>query len=174
MVQAAFAAPTPAEALARAQLLLDFPPAADKLDEWRDTIRSLVGVANKDEPRPAGPSGRRSIEPLHAGGGGARGAATMVHSPPPRQLLRMSVRRDDACDNISIASSDPRTHRDQRQVLRERAHEDARTTIERRRDARHQSDRRAGPTMDHPALGGSGGLPYEVGCPDFTCELWQF
>ena len=30
--------PTPAEALARAQLLLDFPPTTRKLDEWRATI----------------------------------------------------------------------------------------------------------------------------------------
>ena len=28
--------------------------------------------------------------------------------------------------------------------------------------------------MDHPALGGSGGLPYEVGCPAFTHGLRQF
>ena len=28
--------------------------------------------------------------------------------------------------------------------------------------------------MDHPALGGSGGLPYVVGCPAFTRELWKF
>ena len=46
---------------------LDFPPAAEKLDEWRATIRSLVAVANKDDPRPAGPSGRCSTEPPHAG-----------------------------------------------------------------------------------------------------------
>ena len=47
--------PTPAEALARAQLLLDFPPTTGKLDEWRATIRSLVAVANKDEPSTVGP-----------------------------------------------------------------------------------------------------------------------
>ena len=47
--------PTPAEALARAQLLLDFPPAAEKLDEWRATVRSLVGIANNDELQPVGP-----------------------------------------------------------------------------------------------------------------------
>ena len=41
--------PMPVEALARAQLLLDFPPAAGKLDEWRATIRSLVAVANVGE-----------------------------------------------------------------------------------------------------------------------------
>ena len=111
--------PTPAEALARAQLLLDFPPAAEKLDEWRATIRSLVAVANKDDLQLAGPSGRRSIEPPHAGAGRTGGVAAMVHSPPPRQPPRASARRDDACDNISIASSDPRTLRDQRQVLRE-------------------------------------------------------
>ena len=45
----------------RAQLLLNFPPAAEKLDEWRATIWSLVVVANKDEPRRAGPLGRRSV-----------------------------------------------------------------------------------------------------------------
>ena len=28
--------------------------------------------------------------------------------------------------------------------------------------------------MDHPAPGGFGGLPYEVGCPAFTRELRQF
>ena len=111
--------PTPVEALVRAQLLLDFPPAAEKLDEWRATIRSLVAVANKDDPRPAGPSGRRSTEPPHASAGRAGGAAVTVHSPPPRQPTRASARHDDACDNISIASSDPRTHRDQCQILRE-------------------------------------------------------
>lgn len=49
--------PTPTEALARAQLLLDFPPTTGKLDEWRATIRSLVAVANKDEPSPVRPPG---------------------------------------------------------------------------------------------------------------------
>ena len=42
---------TPAEALARAQLLLDYPPTADKIDEWRATIQSLIGFANGDTPR---------------------------------------------------------------------------------------------------------------------------
>ena len=41
---------TPAEALARAQLLLDYPPTADKIDEWRATIQSLIGFANGDIP----------------------------------------------------------------------------------------------------------------------------
>ena len=42
---------TPAEALARAQLLLDYPPAEDKIDQWRATIQSLIGFANGDTPR---------------------------------------------------------------------------------------------------------------------------
>ena len=42
---------TPAEALARAQLLLDYPPTADKIDGWRATIQSLIGFANGDTPR---------------------------------------------------------------------------------------------------------------------------
>ena len=42
---------TPAEALARAQLLLDYPPMADKINDWRATIQSLIGFANGDTPR---------------------------------------------------------------------------------------------------------------------------
>ena len=42
---------TPAEALARAQLLLDYPPTEDKIDGWRATIQSLIGFANGDTPR---------------------------------------------------------------------------------------------------------------------------
>ena len=166
--------PTPAEALARAQLLLDFPPAVEKLDEWRATIRSLVGIANKDEPRPAGPSCRRSVEPAHASGGRTGAAATMVHSPPPHQQQQPPAHRVDDCDNVSTASSDPRARYDQRQVLRERGREDARTIIERRREARHQSDWHAGPAMDRPTPRGSGDLPYEVGYPALTRELRQF
>ena len=54
--------PTPVEALARAQLLLDFPPTTGKQDEWRATIRSLVAVANKDEPSPVEPRVDAPIE----------------------------------------------------------------------------------------------------------------
>ena len=99
--------------------------------------------------------------------------ATM-HSPPPRPVPRVSTRLDVAGDAICIESSDPRTHGDQRQVLQERAHEDARTTIKRLRGARHQSDRRAGPAENRPTPESPGGLPYEVGCPAFTRELRQF
>ena len=42
---------TAAEALTRAQLLLDYPPTADKIDDWRATIQSLIGYANSDTPR---------------------------------------------------------------------------------------------------------------------------
>ena len=42
---------TPAEALARAQLLLDYPPTANKIDDWRATIQSLIGFANGDTAR---------------------------------------------------------------------------------------------------------------------------
>src|SRR3990170_773355 len=42
---------TAAEALARAQLLLDFPPMADKLEDWRATIQSLIGFANSEALR---------------------------------------------------------------------------------------------------------------------------
>ena len=42
---------TPVEALARAQLLLDYPPAEDKIDQWRATIQSLIGFTNGDTTR---------------------------------------------------------------------------------------------------------------------------
>ena len=78
--------PTPAEALARVQLLLDFPPTTGKLDEWRATIRSLVAVGNKDKPSPVEPPGRHSDGIPRTSGRGAGGAATTVHSPPPRPV----------------------------------------------------------------------------------------
>ena len=45
--------------------------------------------------------------------------------------------------------------------------------IERRREARRQSDKRAGPSVDMHAPGEPGDLPYAVGCPAFTRELRQ-
>ena len=42
---------SPTEALARAQLLLDFSPAADKAEDWRATIQSLIAFANDDTPQ---------------------------------------------------------------------------------------------------------------------------
>src|SRR3954468_3850993 len=161
---------TPAEALARAQLLLDFPPTPDKIDDWRATIQSLIGFANGDTPRPATTSQPRQASQVRADGDKTGGGATTVHSPPqrPRSLTRW-VRHD----SDPTASSDPRTRRDQRHVLHERQQEDARTRIERRRETRRQLDRRASPAVDMQAPGEPGDLPYAVGCPAFTRELRQ-
>src|SRR4051812_19061362 len=159
---------TPAEALARAQLLLDFPPTPDKIDNWRATIQSLIGFANGDTPRQLTTSQPRRASQTRADGDKTGGGATTVHSPPPRP--RSPTRRVHH-DGDSTASSDPRARRDQRHVLHERQQEDARTRIERRREARRQSDRRAGPTVDMHAIGEPGDLPYAVGCPAFTPEL---
>src|SRR3954470_13184807 len=161
---------TLAEALARAQLLLDYPPAADKLDGWRATIQSLIGFANDDTPRQHSASQPRPVAQARTGGAKTGGGATTLHSPHQRQ--RSPTRRTHH-DNDSTASSNPRTRRDQRQVLHERREEDARTRIERRREARRQSDRRAEPSGDMHALGEPGDLPYSVGCPAFTRELRQ-
>ena len=73
---------TPAEALARAQLLPDYPPTADKIDEWRATIQSLVGFANRDTPRQPGTSQPRQDCQARADGDKTGGGATTVHSPP--------------------------------------------------------------------------------------------
>ena len=112
---------TPAEALARAQLLLDYPPTADKIDGWRATIQSLISFANGDTPR--------QDYRARADGDETGGGATTMHSPPRRP--RSPTRRIHL-DSDSTASSDPRARHDQRQVLHERQQEDARTRIERR------------------------------------------
>src|SRR3954469_19290248 len=162
--------PTLAEALARAQLLLDYPPTMDKLDGWRATIQSLIGFANGDTPRQPSASQPRPVAQARTDGAKTGGGATTV--PPPHQRQRSPARRTHH-DDDSTASSNPRTHRDQRQVLHERKEEDARTRIERRREARRQSDQRAEPSGDAHAPGEPGDLPYSVGCPAFTRELRQ-
>ena len=124
---------TPAEALARAQLLLDNPPAEDKIDQWRATIQSLIGFANGDTLRQPSASWPRQDCQARAGGDETGGGATTMHSPPRRPR---SPTRWIQLDSDSTASSDPRARRDQRQVVHERQQEDARTRIERQREAR--------------------------------------
>src|SRR3954468_14780532 len=161
---------TPAEALARAQLLLDYPPAADKLDGWRATIQSLIGFANGDTPRQPSASQPRPVAQAKTDGAKTGGGATTVHSPHQRQW---SPTRRSHHDNDSTASANPRSRPDQRQVFHKRKEENTRTRIERRREARRQSDQRAEPAGDMHALGEPGDLPYLVGCPAFTRELRQ-
>lgn len=48
---------TASEAMARAQLLLRFPPATDQMDKWRATIQSLIGFAEAVGSQRAGPHG---------------------------------------------------------------------------------------------------------------------
>src|SRR3954469_15691628 len=96
---------TPAEALARAQLLLDYPPTADKLDGWRATIQSLIGFANGDTPRQPSASQPRPAAQAKTDGAKTGGGATTVHSPHQRQ--RSPTRRTNH-DNDSTASSNPR------------------------------------------------------------------
>src|SRR3954465_9697328 len=161
---------TPAEALARAQLLLDYPPTADKLDGWRATIQSLIGFANGDTPRQPSAPQPRQVTQARTDGAKTGGGVTTVHSPHQRQW---SPTRRTNHDNDSTASSNPRTRRDQRQVLHERKEEDTRTRIEHRREARRKSDQRVEPSGDMHAPGEPGDLPYSVGCPAFTRELRQ-
>ena len=84
MVHAALAAAHASRSTGARATAPRLPPAAEKLDERRATIRSLVSFANKDEPLPAGPSRRRSVELVHVGGGRTGDAAITVHSSPPR------------------------------------------------------------------------------------------
>ena len=50
---------------------------------------------------------------------------------------------------------------------------DARVVVERRRDDHCRTNGSDGPDIDDPALGTGGCLPFEVGYPAFTPELWQ-
>src|SRR3954463_7638368 len=95
---------TPAEALARAQLLLDYPPMADKLDDWRATIQSLIGFANGDTPRQHSASRPWPVTQARTDGAKNGGRATTVHSPPQRPR---SPTRQNHHDNDSTASSNP-------------------------------------------------------------------
>src|SRR6187399_2838275 len=110
---------TPAEALARAQVLLDFPPAADKADDWRATIQSLIAFANNDTPQQPTTSRPREVSQARADGDKTVGGATTVHSPPRRP--KSPTRRINVDDDST--ASYPRARRDQRQVLDDRRQE---------------------------------------------------
>src|SRR3954462_5735809 len=76
---------TPAEALARAQLLLDYPPAADKAEGRRATIQSLIAFANNDTPQQPATSRPRQVAKSKADGDKTAGGATSMHAPSQKQ-----------------------------------------------------------------------------------------
>ena len=156
------------KAMARARLLLRFPPAAEQMDQWRSTIQSLLGFSKAGGSRRACrlqiPQATATVRAASR----TKGAVPTVQSPP-RQLARMQQNQDP--NNISMASSDPRARLGQRQTLEDRWRGDARVVIERRRDDHRRANGCGDPDVDEPALGVGGCLPFEVGCPTFTCEL---
>ena len=88
---------TPAEALARAQLLLYYPLTSDKIDEWRATIQSLSGYANGDTPRRPSASQPWQGCRARAGGDETGGGVTTMQSPPRRP-------RSPTCRSTSTAT----------------------------------------------------------------------
>src|SRR3954463_14637160 len=76
---------TPAEALARAHLLLDYPPTADRLDGWRATIQSLIGFATGDTPRQPSASQPRPAAQAKTDGAKTDGGGTTLPSPHQRE-----------------------------------------------------------------------------------------
>ena len=90
--------------MARAELLLRFPPAADQMDEWRATIQSLIGFAE------VGGSQRASLPrppvamTMARATGRTKGATPMVESPP-RELVQEPCNQE--LDDASMALSDP-------------------------------------------------------------------
>jgi hypothetical protein len=95
---------TASEAMARAQLLLRFPPAADQMDEWRATIQSLIGFAKAEGSQRARPP-RPSQAATMARAAGRAGGATLTVQSPPWQAAREL--QNQAPDDVSMASSDP-------------------------------------------------------------------
>src|SRR4051812_32475776 len=102
------------EAMAQAQLLLRFPPAADQMDEWRATIQSLIGFAEVGGPQRAGPPRPPQATTMAAQATGRAGGATPTMQSPPRQLARPQPEPcDQEPDDVSMASSDPRARQGQ-------------------------------------------------------------
>src|SRR4051812_39563076 len=119
------------EAMAWAQLLLRFPPAAEQMDEWRATIQSLLGFAEAGGSRGAGPPWPpQAIATAHAAER-TEGAIPMVQSLP-WQTTRAQQNQDT--DNVSMASSDPRARPGQRRAPEDRQRGYASVVIEQRRD----------------------------------------
>ena len=81
---------TPAEALARAQLLLDYPLTADKIDDWRATIQSLIGFANGDTQRQTSTSQPRQVSQARAGGDKTGGVQPLCTLRPKGQDRRLA------------------------------------------------------------------------------------
>ena len=69
---------TASEAMARAQLLLTIPPAANQMDEWRATIQSLIGFAEAGGSQRAGPSWPPQARTMGRAVGCTEGATTTV------------------------------------------------------------------------------------------------
>jgi hypothetical protein len=72
---------TAAEAMARFQILLNFPPSPDKMDEWRTTIQSLINFADPGKTHDVGPSRRPPTMLAGPSGYLAGDAAQTVESP---------------------------------------------------------------------------------------------
>src|SRR6266536_818485 len=101
---------TASEAMARAQLLLRFPPAADQMDEWRATIQSLIGFAEAGGSQQTGPPWPPQATTMARAVCRTEGATPTVQSPP-RQPAREPHNQEP--DDVSMASSDPRVRRGQ-------------------------------------------------------------
>jgi hypothetical protein len=134
------------------------------------TIESLIGFAEAEGSQRAGPPRPSQAATMARVAGCARGATLTVQSPP-RQAAREP--QNQAPDDVSMASSDPRARQGRQRAPEGRRREGAHIIDERRRDNPRRSNGCDGPDIDEPALGDGGCLPFEVGCPAFTRELWQ-
>ena len=73
------------DAIAQAQLLLRFLQAADQMDEWRSTIKSLIGFAEAGGSQRAGPPRPPQATTTAHAAGRAEGATPTMQSPRGNQ-----------------------------------------------------------------------------------------
>lgn len=70
----------PAEAVAQAQVLLNFPPPAHQMEQWRATIQSLLSFANNNRSERGESLHRRQTDPTWEAGEWTGEHTATVHS----------------------------------------------------------------------------------------------
>src|SRR5215216_5029048 len=108
---------TATEAMARAQLLLRFPPAAEQMDEWCATIQSLLSFTEAGGLQRAGPPRPAQATTTARTTSHTEGDIPTVQSPP-RQPVRAPQNQEP--DSVSMASSSPRARPGRRRAPEDR------------------------------------------------------
>jgi hypothetical protein len=138
---------TPAQALAMAQELLRYQPTADGREGWRTRISELIAIANED-PALGGAQGAGEPDPAagHCAPGAGDGKAAQAKKV------------------VSRAASSP--HGEPSYQIVQRAPEDARVSLERRRENHDRAIDNIGEAGKNVKV--TGDLVYNPGCLALT------